>query len=635
MVSKRFFKLLVILAVFILIVSALPVIAQGPPPDNDDAATQPEDTVITDTVETDPGDDAADEAADDGEGDQGQEGGDEGAADEDDDAAEGGDEGSEGDQSGDDGTTDDGAEGGDDADGTAGDDQGDGTTDDGGADQGGGDDTSEDDITDDLGGETGSEDDADTPDEAVEQTDDAVDEVVVEEPVVEETIEAEAGEIGASAIPGSWTTNIIAIQNLGSQDANIVLEVYSGTNTSPVQTINKTAFPGGGATILSADLANNGRFAGVLSSDTEVAVAALHLNTTAKLGDLSPGVNIPAQELFCPRILRNWAGFATKLHIQNVHPAAQNITVETIRFAPSISSATVTYNNVPANTSFTVDFGTDTAYNGFGTGNNAGGYARIEGADGNIAVVCDNIQDSGNVDLNVESMLLGIPTSQAGRQLILPRVSNEFFSQRTGVNVVNVGGAATNVVMTYTTSTGTQHVDGPRTLAIGAATNFSFNLIPAFPQGTFGSAVVGSTASDIVLSNGGNKISPWKGGGETPGVVAANATNNAAIPLALRSNSWRSTINVFVLFSGTTISSTWVKADADPNGVGNKVVSASQTTSSNNQAIFFADDANISSSGAVNTPWVVYVNANGPIIALLNLSNAGTATNVQMLGINY
>jgi hypothetical protein len=418
---------------------------------------------------------------------------------------------------------------------------------------------------------------------------------------VSPTVEVQ-GEIGTAAVVGSWSSEYIAIQNLGSSLANVALKLYQSSATE-VQTISPGSIPvGGNITILGTQITNNGRYSGILSSNELVGVYALQRNSTYGVAEIHPGLpsgNV-AQELIISRVFKNHFGYTTEIHIQNAHSSAQTINLKLYKIGESTPRVDQDFPNVPANTSFdvkVVDFAN------YPSGNDVSlGYARVKGLSGNVAAVADSIRDTGKPLETVQVSLPGLPESAAagqGEMLILPRVFNAYFSWDTGIPVVNLSSVSTNVTLTFVDQNGASR---SKTLAAGPNAGLSFFLPTDFSnaKNTYGGVSVSCDAPGCKIIAVGNSVyhgqnsSDPNGAGNTPAMKSSLATNRAAVPLVFRqgsnlaSSNWTTGVVVYNIDNGT-VTTRWVKANTDPNVAGNSVT-WQQTGAAGKVSTFFAPD---------------------------------------------
>jgi hypothetical protein len=454
-----------------------------------------------------------------------------------------------------------------------------------------------------------------------------------------------AGEIGAAAITGSWTSEIIAIQNLSTASpASVSLQLYQTTDT-PVQTIGPTSIPvGGSASIASSQITNDGRYSGVINSSEPVAVSVLQRNATFNVADVHVGLSNVAQSLIIARVFNEHYGYITRLHVQNAHTSAQNINVKLFVVGNSLPTVDHTYNSVPANTGFTIDINTDPLFSAYPKGNDVSlGYARIAGASGNVAVVADSIRDTGNVLERIQVSLPGLPDTESavfGETLILPRVFNVHYSWDTGIPVVNLSGVSTSATLVYTNQDGNNYTT---TKSLAANGGQSFFLPTDFPGATGangGDATGGVTVKCndpgcqiVAVANNvykGQNSSDPNGAFNYPAVKGANATNNAAVPIVHRqgsgftSSQWITGIVVYNV-EGGTITTKWVKAGTDPTNPAN-VVTWSQSGTAGKVTTFYPVNTNsaLDNFGTGS----VFVSSTGKILvsATYNLNDAKGGT---------
>ncbi|MCB0168763.1 MAG: hypothetical protein KDI79_31335, partial [Anaerolineae bacterium] len=463
--------------------------------------------------------------------------------------------------------------------------------------------------------------------------------VPTEEPTVEPTVEATVeattepvltseGEIETSAVPGAFSSEYIVAMNLnGSAATNVTLDLYTNSAT-PVQTLSKNAFAGGGVTFPLAQFNNDGQYSGVVSSSDPIVAGVYNTNFTGKLSDMYLGTSNPAQNVNLPLVYRNHFSNASTFYIQNAHSVAQNITVRAYLIGTTSPKVTKTYNSVPPNTTLTVNFASDSAYSAFGSGNGAYGYALITGSAGPIAAVSQTIRDIGS-DRFMTSYNGLNPSTDAGTSLVAPLVYNQHFDWITGITVVNTENKNTTVTMNYVSNKG----NGSKSISLAPNAVGLFYLPDINPKASYGSATLTSNNAKIIAMV--NNARAAQGfGSATAALNSSAATSKIAIPIILNSNSgnaWRSGITVYT-FGATTVTGTFVKVDANPATSGNKIVK-NISLGANSVGLFYGPDF----LPASNYTGVLYLQASGStkIMALANVSNLVGGFSGQMPGVNY
>jgi hypothetical protein len=458
-------------------------------------------------------------------------------------------------------------------------------------------------------------------------------------PTVEATVTpavGAAGDVGAQAIPGSWTSEIIAIQNLGTSEANVDLSLYPVDDPNPSNPIPATIPIDGNVTIHISSLPDvaNGQYAGIISSDEPVAAAVLNTNYSSKLGDMYIGFNSTSNRQILPLIERNHSFWTSTFYIQNASASAQDVTVYAYIVNSPTPSATVPY-NIPANTTKVVDFA-HSDFNDFGSGLGHFGYAIIEGT-GDLAVVCDNRKDQAN--FYGEAIYDAIDGTQGARTLTAPLFHNSFFSGQwqSGVQVVNLDPVATTLYYTYTLGSPFGGASYYRQVTLDGSAMDSY-YPPVFPvgerppDGVWGALTVSSSNADIagVLSH-----AIYRDGalGTTVSLLdTQRATYKVAVPLTFNYpilDGWATGLNVYSVGTPGDITTTWVRANADP---ATNSFTYSLPGTANAMTSFYAPTIPGMLS---NFDGAVYVESTEPILAYFNATHYAQSILVTTIGHNY
>ena len=456
------------------------------------------------------------------------------------------------------------------------------------------------------------------------------------EPTEEPTPEPEVAP--QHTIGGSWTSEFIGLQNLGSDAANATLDLYQ-TGATPVDSIPRTNIPvGGGSLIRSSDIAADGRYAGIVSSDQPMAAAVININTTGTVGDAYLGINTPSGSQVLPIVFRDHSLWESRFYIQNASSTPQTVTVNAYPVGQGTPSDSPTY-SIPGNSSITVDFmGSDFA--NFGSGLGAYGYVEVVGSSGDVVVLCSNINDDPNAI--IEMFYRGFNANEAATELIVPVLYNMHSEWESGIMVVNRSSTTTDVTMTYYEDSqyyggGTYQVT--KQLGPYAATDFTLRYTAGLPQPSFGSVRLTSDPAVNMLAVVNSVTYPAQGstGFSGPALNPSLATNKVAVPVSFNRGmgnllDWNTGIGVYSVGAAGDVTATWVRADSDP-------ATSSHPTTKNVEA-----DSSTTFWGPefTNVPTdfngVVYLEAQGTgqtIMALVNHTLYNTGISCQMPGHNY
>jgi hypothetical protein len=460
----------------------------------------------------------------------------------------------------------------------------------------------------------------DTP--TVEPTAEIIPTATVE---VSPTVEIGAGEISSAAVPGAFSSEFIMLQNLAVGTTNATVSLYQ-SSSSPVTNLPLTIPQDGNVTVSLSSL-SSGQFSGVVNSNNPVVAAVYNTNPTGRLADMYVGSGSPAQNITLPLIYRNHFLNVSKFYVQNASSSTQNITVDTYLVGTTTVAASKTIQNVQPNTTVTVDFLNDSAFNGFGSGDGKYGYAIVRGSSGNVAVVNETIRDLGTGRFMTSYSGLNA-TVDAGTSLVAPLVYNNWFNWITGITVVNTENTAATVTFNYVSNNG--NASQTQTIAANAVGLFYLPTVQPGKQ-SFGSGTFSSNTKIIAMVN--NARASQGFGSATAALNATAATPKVAIPIVINTNSgntWRTGITVYS-FNASTIQATFVAANSDPTNAANKITQ-SVNVAANSVTLFFGPNF----LPASNYTGAVYLTSTGGnIMALTNVSNLVNGYSGQMPGKNY
>ncbi len=432
-----------------------------------------------------------------------------------------------------------------------------------------------------------------------------------EEPTVEPTVEPtqepiiaekDDGEIGTFADPGIWTTTVIGLQNLSSTDtANASLTLYSGGNATP---INKQVGPRKVVHVTSSEF-STGSYGGVVSSNTQMAVATFNINSTGA-GDAYAGVSTPAPKFTLPLVFRNFSGgWQSTFFVQNAS-STNNLGIRISLFNTGTTTASASKTvNVNPNESAIVDI-MDAAFNGFGSGF---GYATVEATDGtsNITVAMENFMNDPSIPQS--AWFVGVPDAEAGTTFISPLAFNDYSGGwNSGVQLVNVGTATANLTLQYTISDGST-VTSQQSVKPGGSATFYFPSTFPSNKSTFGGVKVTADGSKFVaINNSANYEASGSMGYSSIMANPAIAKAKAALPIVYNKNAasdWVTGIQIQDLSGAAnavtvtlvdTAGTTTVLQPANSNNGGSTTVPANGTMT------YYLPGGEGSDSGVKNAP---------------------------------
>jgi len=483
---------------------------------------------------------------------------------------------------------------------------------------------------------------------------------VVASPTVTATLTT-ADDVESAAVPGSFTSQFIAIANLNTSGAAEVAQLGldeingAGGGNVPSQPI----FPGGVSFIRDSALTSNGQFSGILSSGFPAAAAVLTINSTAKAGDAYPGLSSAniGKTLFALGILNKHANFETSFYCQNAGSTPAPIKADFFQTGVIAAEATVNSTSLAPGAAVKWNITDANIQSQWPGGNGKFGYAKFTSAN-NIACVA-HIQRT--ISPYAAAMFAAVPqTGYQSTNSIAPGVfnghgsssqNNRGYKFNTGIAIVNPNAQAASVTVQFRASNqnytksctanipGGSMVSWIAALAGTAGNAFSCTGGPlAWPGPTVGTALITSNRPVMGLINS-NKYDTPAGlaSGYSSLVVARTAptvaTTKAVCPLAFNKNpgnDWISGIQaVNVGSAATNVSFKLVKAGLNPAGAGNSATM--QGGKFNN----IAAGAGISAVLYQDTPTIasfegaVFVQSSGQPIAVVssntNYNTLGTA----------
>src|SRR5688572_10191921 len=202
-----------------------------------------------------------------------------------------------------------------------------------------------------------------------------------------------ADDVESAAVPGSFTSQIIAVANLDpsgpQQAAQLALDQINNTGVGNVNSL--PVFPGGVVFIRDNQLTSNGEFSGILSSGFKAAAAVLTINQTAKAGDAYPGLDddVINTEVFALGILNKHSNFESSFYCQNAGTGNATITGQFFKTGVAAAEAIITSASLAPGAAVKWNIGDANIQNQWPGGNGNFGYARFTSAN-KIACVVHN-----------------------------------------------------------------------------------------------------------------------------------------------------------------------------------------------------------------------------------------------------
>ena len=473
-----------------------------------------------------------------------------------------------------------------------------------------------------------------------------------------------AEDVDASgALPGSYTSDIIAVANLnstgtaGSPSLDLLQIGGAGTdNVSPF-----SVFPGGVSFIPSSEI-SQGEYSGILSSDFPAAVAVLISNSTAKVADMYKGFNESAvsTESYGTLIFNKHGNFESTFYCQNAGTSAATISAALYKDGSAAVVTTLTSASLAAGAGVKWDIADDAAVQAAWPGaQGAYGYVKFTSAN-KIACVVDNERMKAPY---VQALYNAVPTTGfASTDLRIPLVFNGHGSSssnvrglkfNTGISIVNVNGTAANVTVKYSTGTYSNNC----TATVPANGSLAWQPDKAGVSGnaftctdgalkwpnaaptiySFGSVTLTSDQPVLALANsnkydsGDTSATGGLGAGySSQGASPSAATTKAVCPLAYNKGTadWATGIQAAnVGTAATDITFKAVKAGVDPAGAGNSVTLTGSFTGVAAGGSATAQLFQAASGAPANFEGAVFVSSSGSPIAV-----SSSSTNYTTLG---
>jgi hypothetical protein len=288
-------------------------------------------------------------------------------------------------------------------------------------------------------------------------------------------------------------TTTFYLQNAGSAASTIDVTFNVGGTAYPYTT--PSVAPGQMVAVdpgLAGVPSGNGNVGAMsLTSAQPIAGAMLEHESAAAIGTVlqGSGPGVSEDTIYCPTFKQNHFGRTSGIQVQNLHTAAQDITV-------TFKNASNTFNstkNVAAGASVT--FINDT--------NITSGTlfaATVAGADGPVAAVVNEATlplPAGVQQTATTYNCAG--ASSATATASYPAYKENRFGRTTALQIQNVGGAtATNVVLTFTDNNGNVRTSKSQTIASGAST--AFTCVSANASLWNGTALAGNTLSGVTVT---------------------------------------------------------------------------------------------------------------------------------------
>jgi hypothetical protein len=373
-----------------------------------------------------------------------------------------------------------------------------------------------------------------------------------------------------AAAQGTWNTGI-DVQNLTATDGTVTVYFYTSTGadagnlSDPITAWGSLNYYLPSETVPVAGAA----YSAVIQSTVQVAATVSLGNYDLGGADIYLGTDNPESALTFPLVYRNYTSklWNSEITVQNASDAAQNVTLKLYNHGSTTAAYTSAVTNIPAYASKTFNI-VDAAYAAFVDF----GSATVTGS-APLAGTAKNVRNPGTGAVNVlAATYRAFGTTQKGMSIVAPLVYKNYNLWTTGVNIANVGGAATTVTITYTNANPAV-AGGPWTdtlpLAAGAMGLFyTPGNTTGLPDNFYGSATMSSSASDIVVVVASQRYrTDGAQGVNYEGSKASDATACVSLPVVHNRTSWKTGINI--LNMGATASNITIAYHSSASGIPN------------------------------------------------------------------
>jgi len=452
------------------------------------------------------------------------------------------------------------------------------------------------------------------------------------------------GDIGSSAVVGTWSTVLFGVQNLGTGSATVNLELYTGGSGTAIPGPTIPAIPQNKGALVDMSSVSSGSYSGILTSDQPIAASVMNLNTQYQAGDSYLGFDSNSVDtvLICPVVFRQTpASVNSKIYIQDASGQGQDVKVEVFTAGNSSPDGSKNYTIAPNNTVI-ADIGNDGAYSGF----SVFGYAKVSSLNSrNIAVLAETLQDANQGSTYVLQKYYPcqlVPAAGTSRNLVGPTLYNNLAPSGvpvadSAITVVNTESTPTNLTFTYVAFAPGNVPAGTfvanRVAAANASVPFYLPNQGELQQNTYGSVAVSSDTTDIVAIVSSNQQQPSPNnrvGWEIPAVNLAIGNSNLAMPVALKGNGnylqvFHTLLTIYTTSCpspGANISTRWVSFDASID------VTIDKPTNCSSSQVFYTPATDQMSALPSGFAGVVYVSSPNSMVGELiqvdyNQGNAG------------
>jgi hypothetical protein len=344
--------------------------------------------------------------------------------------------------------------------------------------------------------------------------------------------------LSASAQGPSTYTVGIQIANLDTTGSAAIQITYYNQDGTVATTFDATIAAGGSTTYYPIHAADGFNGSVIISSDKEVAAIANVLGNGGAFGGASyDSFSQGATSANIPLIAKNFYGIYTWFNVQNTGSVDANVTVT---YAGSPAPTCTETGTIKPGAAKTFKQQTSSCLsNGFL------GAATVTtgGSDQTIAVAV--VEHSSQSLLAFDAF-----ATQGSTSPVMPLISHKYYNSRTGIQIMNTGGANTNVTVTYTPSTGfpgttcseTKLIEAHKSANFGDTSFFEQASLPCGPmsgtnQNSFGFAgsakVTANSASQNLVAIVNSVTSGTANSAAYASFDASVATNKVNFPLVM------------------------------------------------------------------------------------------------------
>jgi hypothetical protein len=286
------------------------------------------------------------------------------------------------------------------------------------------------------------------------------------------------------------------VQNAGSGDASVTVQYVPGSDgTSHSETA--TIKPGAAKTFNQRDVSQLGaKFVGsaVVTSNQPIVATVMQVGESFKNMLGYNGFTGGSDTVSLPLIMANNGGYYTGFQVQNVGTAATNVTVT---YGPGGPGSTFS----PTSETASLDPGKSTTFlqnGGQWAGQTYVGSATITTSGQPVVAIVNQVKQTG---VAVGTAYNGFDPDNATDKVSAPLIMANNSNYYTGIQVMNVGTAATNITVDYgpNTAGGFAPPDETASLAAGASKTFIQNSGAWTGNKYVGSATVTASGGGTIV----------------------------------------------------------------------------------------------------------------------------------------